>query len=287
MKKLTLSLLIIATSLWGFSQSLLWKVSGKNMRSPSYLYGTIHIQDQRVFSFDSTVLKALGSCDAFAMEVLMDNIDMKQVRSMMYMPKGKTLSGMLSPSDFQKLDSLCKAKLGAGVVFLNSMKPFYLASAIQQVEFARDMNEALDLFLLKNARAQNKACYGLEKYEDQIKAIDAMKLDEQLEMLLEMLHDTTNMVSQQSDSLLNAYLAFDFDVMLNLASDESLSDNFNNALIKKRNVTMAKGFEKLARTQTLFCAIGAAHLAGDKGVVALLKKRGYQVEPVVFQWVEK
>ena len=51
-----------------------------------------------------------------------------------------------------------------------------------------------------------------------------------------------------------------------------------------RNKTMAKQFSKISKDQTLFCAVGAAHLVGDKGVLALLRKKGYTVEPVVFKW---
>jgi hypothetical protein len=48
---------------------------------------------------------------------------------------------------------------------------------------------------------------------------------------------------------------------------------------------MAKRFVEIAKKQTLFCAVGCAHLAGDKGVIALLRKKGYTVEPVAFSWV--
>ena len=95
-----------------FPQSLLWKVTGKDLKEPSYLYGSIHIQDQRVFAFDTTVLTSLYSCDAFAMEILMDEIDPKEMTSCTYMPKGKVLSEMMSENDFHKLDSICKKKVG-------------------------------------------------------------------------------------------------------------------------------------------------------------------------------
>ena len=61
MKKSFLSLILILFTLSVFPQSLLWKVTGKDLKEPSYLYGSIHIQDQRVFSFDTTVLTALYS----------------------------------------------------------------------------------------------------------------------------------------------------------------------------------------------------------------------------------
>ena len=91
MKKLFFTIILISLVLTSFPQSLLWKVTGKDLKEPSYLYGSIHIQDQRVFAFDTTVLTALYSCDAFAMEILMDELDPQEVKSSTYMPKGIVL----------------------------------------------------------------------------------------------------------------------------------------------------------------------------------------------------
>ncbi|MCQ2283296.1 MAG: TraB/GumN family protein [Bacteroidales bacterium] len=287
MKKIALVLVLVGLTNLLFSQSLLWKISGKNLKSPSYFYGTIHIQDQRVFAFDSTVLKAIASCDAFAMEILMDKLDPVQLKGAMYMPKGKVLSNMMSKEDFVLLDSVCKAKLGASAIFFNTMKPFFLSSALEQMEMPQDETEALDLFFLKTARSQEKSCFGLEEYMDQIKAIDAFKMKDQVDMLLQYVRDTVGQNAEEFDALLQAYLTFDFDKMLDLMSGTDYPKKFQKVLVDKRNITMANEFERIAQQQTLFAAVGAAHLAGEKGVLALLKKRGYTVEPVLFNWVSK
>lgn len=86
------------------------------MASPSYLYGTIHIQDKRVFQYDSTVVKAFQLCEAFAGELLLDQIDVKAVRASMMMPKGKVLSELLSKDDYRLLDSICKETVGVSVL---------------------------------------------------------------------------------------------------------------------------------------------------------------------------
>lgn len=284
MKRLSYFIILLFVVSTGSAQSLLWKVSGKNLKSPSYLYGTIHIQDDRVFAFDSTVWHAFNACETFAMEVLLDQIDLKEVKKKMMMEGDQYISKMLSKKDYAVLDSLCKAKLGVGAFFFNKMKPFFLSSALQQADMPQDQAQALDLFLLKTAREQNKACYGLEEYIDQINAIDALKIDEQLKMLTEMLHDTASTSALVYDSLLQAYLAFDYDKMAEMSNDPSLPKDFDKFLVKKRNVTMYKEFRKIAKSQSVFCAVGAMHLAGDKSVVSLLRKKGYSVEPVVFRW---
>lgn len=266
------------------AQSLLWKVTGKGIQSPSYLYGTFHIQDARVFSFDSTVWKAFNSCEAVAGELLFNDINVASVRQHMMMSKGQTISNMLSKEDFAILDSICKAKLGASAIFLNTMKPFFLISTIQQMDFNKDQEEALDLFFQKQARQQGKICYGLEKYIDQINALDAITLKEQVEMMVEFLHDTTVKIADENNKLIATYLAFEIDSLVEMTQDPSLPPRFSKILVDQRNVTMVKGFRKIAKTKRLFCAVGAAHLGGKKGIIALLRKKGYTVEAVPFQW---
>jgi hypothetical protein len=285
-KSLLITLALLCSVCMAFSQSLLWKVSGKDMKSPSYLYGTIHIQDERVFAFDSTVVMAFDACEAFAMEVLLDEINAKGIRQAMMMPKGKFLKDLLSKEDFALLDSLCKAKLGASALFMNGMKPFFVGSVLQQADMPQDKENALDLFLLKRAREKGKICYGVEEYMDQIKAIDAFSLKEQTEMLVYILHDTSEM-AQEYEEMLEAYLSFNLDKMTEMMQDPSLPRKFDKVLINKRNVTMAKQFEKIAKEHTLFCAVGTGHLGGEKCVIALLRKKGYAVEPVVFRWQQE
>lgn len=283
MKKYFLTIGIICFACTTFAQSILWRVSGRDLKAPSYLYGTIHIQDRRVFAFDSTVWHCFNSCEALAVEVLLDQVDYSTVLEKMMLPKDQSLAKMLSKEDFAILDSLCKAKLGSGALFLLNMKPFFLSSALQQADLPKEMPLALDLFFLQQARNRGMFCYGLEDYMDQIKATDAISLDDQLKILRQTLHDT-NDVAASFDSLVLAYLAFDMETITQMLEDTVLPDNFSRVLVEKRNKTMYKGFRKLAKKQRVFCAVGTAHLPGDKGVIGLLRKKGYTVEPVKFEW---
>ena len=286
MKKTIAVILFSFFATLSFSQSLLWKVTGGDLNKPSYLYGSIHIQDARVFAFDSTVvLGSLQSCDAFAMEILLDEIDPMVLKKSQFMPKGKMLSKMMKPADFAKLDSLCKVKLGVTAYLVNGYKPFFLSSALQQADMAKDQDDALDVYFLKKARAADKKCFGVEQYQDQIAAIDAISLKEQIKMLVQSLETTEQDSSQNEfEELLNAYLTYNFDKMLELSNDPSMPKKFNKVFLVDRNVGMADHFAEIARSQSLFCVIGAAHLAGEKGVPSLLRKKGYTVEPVLFQF---
>lgn len=267
-----------------FSQSLLWKVSGKKLKSPSYIYGTIHIQDKRVFSFDNVVSDAFNSCDAFAMEILMDELNQQEILSAMLM-EDNSLDKLLTKEEYKVLDSLVRASTGSGLILYNKMKPFFLSSQLMQMNISQDMELALDLFFLKNARDAGKECFGVEEFEDQINAIDAISYEDQADMLFEGLTDTTgsNEIDKLED-MLNAYMNFDLDKLFIMTADTALPKEFNKAFLIDRNVGMAKNFVKIAKKNTVFCAVGAAHLPGETGVIELLRKKGYTVEPVIFTW---
>ena len=132
MKKIFFLLALVLAASFCFSQSILWKVTGKKIKSPSYLYGTIHIQDKRVFAFDNTVTDAFNSCDAFAMEILMDEIDPKESQEATLMKDGKTLKTIMSAEDYKLLDSAFTAATGASLLLYNKMKPIFVSSAMMQ-----------------------------------------------------------------------------------------------------------------------------------------------------------
>ncbi len=264
-----------------FSQSLLWKISGNGLKTPSYLYGTIHIQDKKVFAFDTTVTNAFNSCDAFAMEILMTKIKPETLKKATLMKKG-SLKELMNDQDYKLVAKVFHEKTGANLLLYDKMKPFFLSSQIEQADMPKDMDEALDLYFLKLAEKQGKATFGVEKFEQQVAAIDKISLKDQIKMLVDAVKDTSE---ADFTELLDAYLSFDLNKLMELTSkDTTLPDNFAEAFLIGRNKVMAKSIKKLTKKHKIFVAVGAAHLPGDDGVIKLLRDYGYIVEPVKFKF---
>jgi len=278
MKNLVLLPLVIFLTLGASGQSLLWKISGKDIKEPSYLFGTIHITDKRVFSFDSTVYRALDACDALALEMVMDELKKEDIEKHMLLKKG-TLKEFFTEEEWKKLDAGFKQKTGGSILPYMKMKPFFVYSQLLQSGMSKDMPEALDLFLLKKYRSEKKPVLGIEVLGDQIGAIDQITLKEQGQMLLKALEDTSK-DGGSFDELIEVYLKQDLGKMLEMMKDSTLPEKFNQAFLVGRNVKMADNIAKYSKKQKTFNAIGAAHLPGEKGVIALLRKKGYTVEPV-------
>ncbi len=264
-----------------YSQSLLWKITGNGLKTPSYLYGTIHIQDKRVFSFDTTVTNAFNSCDAFAMEILLSKVKPETLKKATIMKKG-SLKELMSEDDYKLVAKVFHEKTGANILLYDKMKPFFLSSQIEQADMPKDMDEALDLYFYKLAEKQGKSTFGVEKFEQQVAAIDKVSLKDQIKMLIDAVKDTSK---DDFSDLLNAYLNFNLNKLMELTSkDTTLPGNFAEAFLINRNKVMAKSIKKLTKKHKIFVAVGAAHLPGDKGVIKLLRDYGFTVEPVKFKF---
>ncbi len=283
MKRIIFTVIALVGLLFqGNAQSLLWKIYGKGLRDTSYLYGTIHIQDKRVFRFDSIVYDKLNAVEAYAMELNPEKIDMEAMKKEMLMKK-HTLNELLSDSDYKYLDNYMKKKMGTGVLLYNKMKPFFLESQLSQMDMPKDEGKALDLYFFNYAKSHQKIILGIEKLEDQLGAIKAISLPDQAKMLMQTVRDTTR---ANYEELLNAYLHADFNKFAELMKDTTLPSNFEEALLTKRNKGMAKHIIQYCKKQPTFNAIGAAHLPGKNGVIALIRKKGYTVEPIPFKFRE-
>ncbi len=284
MKRILLSISLLIASLGLFSQSLLWEISGKKLKKPSYLYGTIHIQDKTVFSFDDIVTEKLLETEAFAMELLLDEIDPQDMQSAMLM-KNKTLKDIFSEEEYKALDSIVREKTGQGIMIFNKMKPFFLASQLMQLDIKADMAEPLDLYFLNLARKNNKICLGIEKFSEQMAAVDALTYEEQAKMLSDMLNNKDTVSASTSiDDMIEYYISQDLNMLYEVSNDTNLPAAFNHAFLVKRNVKMAKQIGKFAKKHSTFNAIGAAHLPGEMGVINLLRKRGYTLKPIEFSF---
>lgn len=260
------------------SNCLLWKIEGKGIKT-SYLFGTIHIQDERVFNFDSAFWEAFNSCDAYAMELLMEDISKEEISEAMLLPKGKILADFISESRIKELDSLLLKYTGGGISIYQRMKPFFVSSQLLQSRLPKGETEAMDIFLQNQARLKGMKLFGIERLTDQTAAIDKISIPDQVDMLLSGLADTSASMDD-FNVMIRTYCSQNLDSMLILMADTSMPENFNQAFLIDRNRNMAKNIVKISRKTSCFHAIGAAHLPGSKGVIAWLRKFGYKVTPV-------
>lgn len=262
--------------------ALLWKVTGNGIEEASYLYGTIHITCE--IKTSDVVKKAFESTEQLGLEIDMSDPSLQvQMMNSMYMKDGKTISDYTSEEEMQKLQNLMDGKVpGMNFEMMKRIKPFFL-SAMAMSSFANcdGMPLAYDTHFMQKAIQGKKEIFGLEKLQDQFDMIDKVSYKHQVRDLLKMadLSEEDNIKKYQE--LISLYESKDLKGMMDyMVEDDSSVNLYQEDFLDKRNQNWISIIEEKAKSKSTFFAFGAAHLAGKNGVVNLLRKQGYKVEPM-------
>lgn len=269
-----------------FSQgnSLLWRISGKNLREPSYLYGTMHSSDSRVFHFADSVLPAFERCEAFAMEVLVDETFQATILQNIFMENGTSLKSLLTQPQYDSVQWFAMKNAGLMISFIDKMKPLYVAMMLEMMSgddsLLNNTDPFLDQYFEQAAENQHKKVMGIETVKEQMGIFDLLTYRDQAQLLMRSIReystDTTAFVQ-----MIQYYLSNDLHNMMTFENDFSLPDSLYRALITDRNIKMATRIDTMIQHQSTFVAVGAGHLGGELGIIALLREKGYTVIPVI------
>jgi uncharacterized protein len=265
----------------GNAKSLLWKISGNGLKAPSYLYGTIHITCDA--SLQKPTLDAIANTAQLYLELDMDDpqMQMTMVQGMM-MKEGKTMKTMMSDADYKMVDAYFTQTLGMGLAALDKMKPFMLTTLVLPSMLDCPM-QSVEQELMKVNASQNKEVLGLETVQEQLAVFDAIPYDVQL---AELIKSVRNNFANDKAELVKMYAVYqsgDIDAMQNMTaeSENKITADYQDELLNDRNANWIPKIEQIAKQKPTFFGVGAGHLGGEKGVIALLRKKGYTVEPVL------
>lgn len=274
----------IFTSLFANAQelekSLLWEISGEGLESPSYLYGTIHATCDA--TLDANTLKALDETKQLYLEIDMDDKEMPmQMMKYMKMNNDEKLSTLVSEEDFIIIDSFLKDNVSMSAKMLDTFKPF-MVSAMLLPKMLDCEFKSVEGELMRVTKEQNEEVYGLEKVEDQMKVFDAIPYQEQANELLKTAKNGLEKDKLEFQKMMNVYKKKDIEELLRMmdASDNKITADNKDVLLNNRNKNWIPIIIKTAKEMPTFFGVGAAHLAGDEGVIKLLRKAGYKVVAV-------
>lgn len=275
---------LLATMFLLFSQqgntaekSLFWQLESPEGQV-SYLFGTIHTDDNRVTSFSPLVLLALKSVDTFMLEVADE-----PAAKLLQLPQGD-LKQYLSEAELDQVAQLADVHV-MPLDRVLKMKPWLLAVLFDlpkpQTPFAQD-------FLLKaKAEEMDKRVVGLENPQEHFGVMDSLTLDEQLLMLHAVLKRTQKQKEKDFEQLMKAYLAGNPDQVANMDDEMTRGvlpaevwQRMRVKLLDERNVKMAERGLEQAKQGRVFIAVGAAHLAGKTGLIQAFKQAGFKLTPL-------
>ena len=266
-------------------KSLAWKISGKGLKKPSYLYGTIHMIPKSEFELPGAIREGLDNVERVTFEI--DMKEMTNIVSQMglitksFMAGGKTLKDLLNAEDY----ALVKAKMaekGLPGGMFERMKPMFLSTLFssEEEEGGAENITSVEMELYKMSKRRKLESGGLETAAYQMAVFDSIPYTVQAKMLVDGLRSMDSIVTgaSQLDDMLRMYREQDITAMQAMISEDSGMGQYEDILLKKRNQNWIPVMSRMMADKPTLFAVGAGHLGGEYGVVALLRRAGYRVE---------
>ena len=266
-------------------QTLLWKVSGNGLTKPSYLFGTMHLLCADDIVLSDSLSQAIKNADNVYMELDMENMmEIMGALSHMTMRNDTTLEDLLSTEEYEKVKNYFRDNPPLlPFSMLETFKPLLATSMIMEQNSSGSCSNMISMeqLVLKEARKEGVKIKGIETAKFQMSIFDSIPYKFQAEQLLKMIEDGEKKDGSEMKLITDAYRSQDLSVIQEMTRTADLGiANFTDILLNNRNRNWAEKLKILMTEKSLVVAVGAGHLPGDQGLINLLKKAGYKVEPV-------
>jgi len=233
---------------------------------------------------------ALFECAFTESDVLLEEVDIAemtgtevQMKTLMrgMLPPGQTLDKVLAPATLALLNKAA-TDVGAPMEALQRLKPWMIALTLEGLELQKagfDPELGLDMHFYNLAKKGGKTVQGLETVEYQISRFDEMTYEQQDRMLAESLKEMSTEKASVT-KLTGAWKSGDAAAVERIVLADLKTDQFlYQRLLVERNKNWLPKIEALFASKTrALVLVGAAHLVGPDGLVAMLKAKGYKVE---------
>ncbi len=262
----------------------LWKIDGKK---PSYLFGTIHLSDDRVLALHQVVTDAFESSDAVYTEISMGWDEILKLMQGMMLTSDQTIQDILPQDLYRRVQKMIESK-GYSMVTYQHIKAGYLATLLSgldhQPKNILDLikKPPLDMLFYFKGDALKKEVGGIETVDEQLAVFGSLTLKEEIELLKRTVDELEKTSEDPAEKLIQLYLqgneeTLSLEINKQMQGEDPLSKKFYDLLLTDRNVHMADRIEaklKANPEKSYFFAVGAAHLTEKDGVLGLLSKKG-------------
>ena len=264
------------------NNTLLWQVSGNGLSKPSYIFGTFHLMCREDIHFSEQLKSAIRNSGEVYMEMDMDDPSVL-LSGFLYlnMKNGKTLKDLYSDSEYKRLEKYFSDTLHTPLMMLQNVKPYFLVALLYPKMLNCASPTGVEEDLVKLAKENKKEIKGLETIQFQASVFDSIPYEWQARELLKNI-DSSQQYKTEFDSMMVVYKNQQLDDIGQLfTKSEFGSEAYEDLLITNRNINWVNQLKKIMKNESVVVAVGAGHLVGKKGLISLLRKEGYAVDPVV------
>lgn len=283
--RIACALLLALAAPAAFAELFLWEVS--SITNKVYLYGTVHAGKQDWFPLPARVEDALSESRVLVVEAdVTDTAALAKTGSGLTIAPPDSLKNHVPPAEYVRFVKLLP-RYGLREESVAQMKPFMAVSALVFGEWARNgfyPQYGIDQYLIKKARAELKPVVELEGVETQVKLMQSLTDAENKQLFVGTVAALeSDLTSEQIKGMVGAWQGGDPKALLAIAGKYNDTvpgaREFEEKFIWSRHEAMVKKIEEYLNDsrQRHFVAVGSLHLAGERGLVEMLRRKGYVV----------
>ncbi len=245
----------------------------------SYLFGTMHVMETNRFFFPKKLSRFLKKSDALCLEI--KHITDVQINPDMLFDSTLNLKSNCDSAKWAKITSWAEDKL--------YMKPqqfeenFRYAKPFMLFQFILTMNLPINKKSheqeLEKIAALNKLEFlGLESAEEQLNIFNQIPYDDQMDMVFnELNEDEKN--KQDFNDMQQAYIKQNLTILCDFSSEKNFM-GYKALFLDNRNKKWIPKMKEMMLKERVFFAVGAGHLCGENGLIALLRREGFKLKPI-------
>lgn len=297
MKQLFGTLFLAISFIGTANAQLLYRVSGNGLEEPSYIIGTYHLAPASFVDDIRGAHEAMAAVEQVYGEVDTENLDRAQqlMLEAMMLPEGRRIADLFTEDEMSRINAYVREVMGVDLSNpfvaeqLGRMRPSVLAVQLLMLQYMKitpdfDATNLIDEYFQKEARKVGKRVGGFESVEFQMELLYGEKSDEEeRDELLELVDNNAETFATMQE-MTEAYFSFDMKSIRSLTERELHNGDMTleefKELITDRNRRWVEAMPEVMREAPTLFVVGAGHLPGNEGVIALLKEAGYKVKPV-------
>lgn len=273
--------------------ALLWRIRREGVPD-SWLFGTMHVADPRVTSLPDTAAEAFEEASTVVIETdeIMDpeaaQAAILSEPELTMFTDGRTLQSLMDEADFALLAERLEER-GLPVGAVKAMKPWMVAGLVAlspcELERKSDGVAFLDRKIAEDALAAGKTLEGLETVREQLEAMAGLPMELHIKGLVETV-SLGPLLSDVMTTMTELYLDGEIGMIMPMIREATPAGSsldtegyaaFEERIVLARNRVMAERAGPILEEGDAFIAVGALHLPGEEGLVALLREDGYEV----------
>jgi hypothetical protein len=291
MKNLFLSIALILTCTGIINAQLLWEIKGNNLTSPSYIVGTHHVAPVGFQDSIPGFNKAINAVEQVYGEIDMVNpgaMDMATIQQYTIAPADSTIDKFLTPAQLDSIATTLGKYMGQQipVAALSGVRPAAINAQLAMLQSMKafpgfNPQMQFDTMIQQIAKQAGKKTGGLETMIQQLQMLYGAPIAEQAQDLLKSVrHD--DLAIAKAQELADAYRRGDLSAIEKALTDPEFGMTPTEAdrMLYERNAAWVNFLIGALPTSSMLIAVGVGHLPGEKGVISLLRKAGFEVNPV-------